>query len=798
MSRQQPKRAKKNQGREAKRRIFRRTVVLLCVFGVLLFIPLVQKLYYWQIERHEELEEEAVEQQTSELSVTANRGSIYDSNGNVLAISSTAYDVIISPKAILEKQSELDTDRQEALEKAAAAEDEETKAKYTEEAEACDFDVVQVVAQGLEEILEDVTAESIEEKCEDTTSQYKKLASKVSDSVAESVRSLISEYDLSGCIYMTPNSKRFYPYSTLAAQVIGFTNDSGGAYGLEAQLEDTLSGTAGLLVTAKNNRGTDLKNFYQDYYDAEDGSDVYLTLDATIQAYCEKYLEEGIEANDVQNGGFVIVMECDTGAILGMASSPTYDLNDYSTVIDSVLQSEISSGKITESDALNTMWRNKAVNDTYEPGSTFKSLVLAAALEEGVISESSTFNCSGSIMVSGWSNPIYCSERTGHGNQTLAEAVGHSCNPAFITIGQKLGTDTFYDYMEAFGLMSTTGIDVPGESQGVVWSEDNFGIVQLATASFGQRFTVTPISLITAINAAVNGGYLREPYVVDHIVSEDGSITYQADNTAVRQVISEETSARVASLLEGVVTSYTGKNAYMEGYRIGGKTGTSQTLVDDEYVVSFVGFAPADDPQIIVLMALDSPQVASEGSDYCTNGVYISGGNMAAPLVGQLIADILDYQGFIKEYTADDLSGATVSMPTVIGYDEDTAAQVLTAKDLTYRVVGDGDTVTGQIPSTGVSLPSGSQVILYMGEEVPEDQVIMPDLTGKSPDTVLEILSELDLYMIASGSSSYYTSTTLAYKQSVEAGELLDRGTTVTVYFSDDTIVDYVDNDMDE
>lgn len=783
MSKQQAKPT--NQRREAKRRTFWRTVILLCVFGVAIFIPLIYQLYYWQILRHDEMEQEAVNQQTSEVSVSAKRGSIYDTNGNILAISSTVYDVIISPKAIVEKQSEL------AEEKAAALEEAEETGEDVDVSEY-EMDVAAVVANTLSGLLEDVSAESIREKCTDTTSQYKKLASEVESGVATEIRTFVEEYDLSGCVYLVEDTKRYYPYSTLAAQIIGFTNDNGGAYGLEAQLDDDLAGSTGLLVTAKSNRGTDLKNFFQDYYEAEDGSDVYLTLDATIQALCEKYLEEGIEKNDVQNGGFCIVMDCDTGAILGMASYPNYDLNDYTTVIDSVLSEEVTSGAIDESTALNTMWRNKAVNDTYEPGSTFKSIVLASALEEGVISETSYFECVGYVTIGG--ERINCSATSGHGGQYLAEAVGNSCNPAFISIGQSLGAEKFYEYLDAFGLTEATGIDVPGEGLGVLWDFDDFGTVELATASFGQRFTVTPIGLITAVNAAINGGYLRQPYVVDHIVDSSGAITYQASDKAVRQVVSGETSSRVAEMLEGVVTSYGGRNAYQEGYRIGGKTGTAQTLVADEYVVSFVGFAPADDPQIIVLLALDSPKVSEPGSDYSANGLYVGGGSMAAPLAGQLIADILDYQGYVKEYTDSDLTGADVTMPSLEGYDESSAAEVLKAKSLTYRVVGDGDTVTGQIPAAGVTLPADSQVILYMGEEIADETVTMPDLTGMTPDEAVRALAECDLYMEASGSSSYYTDTTLAYKQSVEAGGTVKRGSTITVYFSDGTIVDEAHN----
>lgn len=764
-------------------------MALLCIFGVAIFLPLVYQLYYWQIQRHDELEKKAVSQQTSEISVLANRGSIRDTNGNVLAISSTVYDVIISPKAIVDEQKALNDAKEKALKKAAAAGEEVDVSKY-------EVDVAQVVADGLSELLEGVDAESILEKCKDTKSQYKKLATKVENDTVTKIRALIDEYDIDGCIYLVQNTKRYYPYATLAAQVVGFTNDNGGAYGLEAQLDDQLAGDPGLLVTAKNNRGTDLKNFFQDLYEAEDGNDVYLTIDTTIQSYCEKYLQEGIEANDVQNGGFCIAMDCDTGAILGMASYPNYDLNDYSQVVDAVLSEKLASGGLTQSEALNVMWRNKAVNDTYEPGSTFKSIVLASALEEGVVSESDSFTCSGRVVIGG--SNIQCSSRSGHGTQNLAKAVGNSCNPAFIAIGQRLGAEKFYEYLENFGLMSTTGIDIPGESKGLLWDYDRFGIVELATASFGQRFTVTPIGLITAINAVVNGGYLRQPYVVDHIVDEAGTTVYQSSGNVVRQVVSEETSRRAASILEGVVTSYTGRNAYQEGYRIGGKTGTSQTLEDDEYVVSFMGFAPADDPQIIVLLALDSPKVKEPGSDYCTNGVFISGGNMVAPLVGSLIADILDYQGFVKEYTESDLTGATVTMPTVVGYDRASAAEALKAKSLTYRVVGDGDTVTGQIPAAGVSLPSDSQVILYMGEEIADETVTVPDVTNKSPGEAIEALSSCDLYMAASGSSSYYTESTLAYKQSIQPGETVKRGTTITVYFADGAIADEPSNESED
>lgn len=801
-------------GKTANRLVFSRTVKLLIIFGILIFIPLIWQLYQIQIVQHDELEEKAVTQQTSELSISASRGTIYDANGNVLAISSTAYDVIISPKAIVEKQAELDEALQDAQEKG------EDTSKYN-------WNVEDVVCTNLAEIL-GLEESDLREKCEDTNSQYKRLATKVDMDTENEVRELLEAYDLSGCIYLQPNTKRYYPYGDMAAQIIGFTNDSGGAYGLESYYESELAGEAGLLVTAQNALGTDLMNFFQEYYDAIDGSDLHLTLDATIQSYCENYLEEYCEKYETQNGGVIIAMECKTGAILGMAMSPTFDLNNYSVVTDETLleqieanaqemvaeseaevqeaiaQAEEDGTELTEEektpltydeayntayvDALYSQWTNKAITDTYEPGSTFKALVLAAGLQEGVIDESSTFNCTGSVQIDTWE--ISCSNHSGHGLQTLREAIGHSCNPALIAIGQLLGRETFYEYFYNFGLMDQTGIDLPYENSSNIWSYENFGIVNLATASFGQRFNVTPIQMITAFNAVINGGYLYTPHVVDSITDQDGNIIYTAETTAVRQVISEETSAECASILEDVVTKYTGQNAYRSGYRIGGKTGTSQTLdKDDEgndlgnYIVSFMGFAPADDPDVIVLVLFDRPKNA--GGDYTPNGIYISGGNMAAPVAGDLLVDILDYRGYTQTYTEDDLTGAMVTMPDLSGMTEDEAEAALSSKMLSYRTVGDGDTVTGQIPEAGNSIPQNSTVILYMGEEAPTDAVEMPNLEGLTVADAMSALNAIGLFMKAEGVSGYSSSSAICVDQSIQAGTMVSRGYVVTVQFSD-------------
>ncbi|MGM9538848.1 MAG: penicillin-binding transpeptidase domain-containing protein [Candidatus Onthomonas sp.] len=816
-------------GKAANRLVFSRTVKLMVVFGLVIFLPLIWQLYQIQIVHHDELEEKAINQQTSELSVSASRGTIYDANGNVLAISSTAYDVIISPKAIVDKQADLDKKKESAREK---AEEKNKDASQTERDKAVaeaitpyDWNVEDVVCTNLAEIL-DLDESELRTKCQKTTSQYQRLAIKVDRDTEDQVRELMESYSLSGCIYLQPNTKRYYPYANLAAQIIGFTNDNGGAYGLEAGYETQLAGEAGLVVTAKNAAGTDLMNFFQDYYDAEDGSNLHLTLDATIQSYCENYLEKYCKQYDTQNGGLIIVMECDTGAILGMAMSPTFDLNNYSEVIDETLLAQVEENaqekvkqseaevkeaiakaeeedteltpeektpltyeeayKIAYSEALSSQWTNKAITDNYEPGSTFKALVLAAGLEEGVIDENSTFECGGSVQVDTWT--IRCSNRNGHGHQTLAEAIGHSCNPALISIGQKLGKETFYEYFYNFGLMDPTGIDLPYENSSNIWPQEEFGITQLATASFGQRFTVTPIQMITAFNAVINGGYLYTPYVVDSVTDQNGSITYEADTTPVRQVISESTSQRCAEILEGVVSKYTGKQAYQAGYRIGGKTGTSETLDKTEegkknYIVSFMGFAPADDPDVIALVIFDRPK--NVGGGYTANGEYISGGNMAAPVAGKLLADILDYRGYERSYSSDDLTGAPTEVPNLSGMTENQAEQALKEKQLDYRTVGSGETVTGQIPSAGNYIPQNSTVILYMGEEAPTDAVEMPNLKGLSPKEAMETLNSRGLFMKASGASSSYSSNIVCVDQSVAPGTMTSRGYVVTVEFGD-------------
>lgn len=776
---------KRENDRRANRTILWRSIFLMAIFGVAVFIPLFWKLWSIQIVNHEYYQDLAIRQQTRDVTVSADRGTIYDANGTILAISGTAYKVVLSPKDVVSLQQKY----AEAVEKAQAGE-----GKHPDYPEPAN----ELIASGLSAIL-DVEESEILERLAKTNRQYEVVKSKVEENVAEQVRTFISENKLASGVYLEPDTMRYYPNSSLASHVIGFVNaDNGGAYGLEALYNDELSGEAGRVVTAKNASGTEMLSRYENYIDAVDGSDMTLTLDSTIQSMLESTLAEGIEAYDVQYGGFAIAMNPNTGAILGMASTPEYDLNDPQTVLDSDAVQGLLwlDGKADESgyslgDAQLTQWRNKALNDAYEPGSTFKALVLAAALEEGVIDESYTYTCTGSAHVA--DRNISCSKKEGHGFQTLTNAVENSCNPAFIDIGQKLGAEKFYEYLQRYGILDMTGIDIPGEGKSTVWDYEDIGPVELATASFGQRFTVTPIQIITAFSSVINGGHLLEPYVVESISDGSGGVSYQHQTTEVRQVVSQSTSERSRAILESVVANGTGHNAYTAGYRIGGKTGTSETKTRDEHnIVSFVGFAPANDPQVIVLLAYDGPKPVSPGSDYTAGGTYISGGNMAAPMAGKLIANILDYMGVEKQYTPDELSGADVMVPKVTGHYLEYAQSLLKQAGLTFRTVGEGTVVTGQIPAQGAAIPGNSQVVLYLGnEEVPSDQVEVPNVQGLTPEETQNALNKAGLYLRATGAVEYFVSSNKAASQSIAAGTLVDRGTVIEVRFTDSSILDY-------
>ena len=752
------------------RTMLRRTLFLMAVCGILAFAVLIGRLYILQVRDHDKYEELAISQQLRETGSSAERGTIYDCNMNILAMSANVDNIYLSPAEI---------------------------EMYGEDRE--------LIASELSEIL-GLEREDILKKTEDTGSWYVTVARKVEKETADKVRAFKNEYDLKG-VRLESDTKRYYPYSSLACHVIGFVGtDNYGLDGVEAQYDSALSGTQGRYMRLTNAYGTDLLfDRYEGYTGAENGLDLVTTIDLTIQHYVEKSLYQAVEDYDIQNGAGAIAMDVNTGKILAMASVGGYDLNNFLDVSDEA-QSAIDAAPAQEekerllAEAQRLQWRNKTVSDTYEPGSTFKIITLSMALEEGKVSLDDSFFCGGSVQVPGRTSPVRCWKTAGHGSQSLTQAVQHSCNAAFVNIGLRVGAQTFYKYCDAFGflelcgdssqqLTARTGIDLGGESGSIWWSEDTFysekNKSQLAAASFGQTFTVTPLQMITAVSACVNGGYLMQPYVVESLLDSDGSAVYNHKPTIVRRVLSEETSKTVCSILEQVVgdpDEGTGRNAAVAGYRIGGKTGTSEKVSYEaqtgqkDYIVSFVGFAPADDPQIALLVLLDSP---GNGS-----GVYVSGGQMAAPTVGRMFADILPYMGIEPEY--DDASeAADKAVPGLEGLGTDEAAKALEKEGFGCRVIGTGDTVTAQLPLAGTVIAEGSTVIIYAGAQPSAALETMPGISGLS---YAEAVKELDKYGVFVRSSTVVRDANAqrVFTQSVKAGADIKHGTVVEVTLASD------------
>ena len=800
---------KSDAARRANQVIRSRTVLIMLVLGVCTFLALFWKLYDLQINQHETMQARALNQQTRSTVVSASRGTIYDRNGVTLAISATAETVFISP---LEIQAYVES--QKTAQAKAAASAAEKGESYT----APELRDGAYIARGLSRIL-NVDQGVIEERMERTYSMHEVIKSKMEQAMSDEVRRFINgEIDDEGNevpegerktlqgVFLQPDAKRYYPYSSLAANVIGFVNsENQGGVGLEAKYNAELDGTAGLTVTAKNAAGTDLLYQYEQYFDAENGSSLLLTIDVKVQSYLEKGLERMLETYDAAEGGTGIVMDVNTGAIIAMASYPNYDSNAYGTILDEALQERLNAS-LTEleknrssyeseeayqeavdkamSDAVQTQWRNKCIDATYEPGSTFKPITLAAALEEGVVNMNTTFTCSGSTMVQGWGKPIYCSKKTGHGVQTLEEAVGNSCNPAFINMGLRIGTQTYYEYLQAFGLMEKTGVDMIGEVSGIFASESNFNsnVVSLASYSFGQTFTVTPLELIRAQAACINGGYLYTPYVVEQVLDDDGNVLSQHDSTPVRQVVSEETSAKVRQCLEYVVASGTGKNGQVAGYRIGGKTGTADKTGTNDVVVSFMCFAPADDPQYIMLLTMDTPSR--------NTGVYVSGGNMVAPTASSIMAEILPVLGVDPDYTAEELAGADAAVPNVVGQTLADAKAKLESAGFSCRTVGTGDTVTDQTPAGGAIVPNNASIILYLGVEKSSALCTVPNVLGLTASEANKALTNAGLIMKVAGTTSASSGNVKAISQSYTAGTELAAGAVVTVQFGDSSVLD--------
>lgn len=740
----QPQKRRPESARRANRIIQTRTLLLLGVFGVLTFVLLFAKLYHWQITEHDELQSVAVRQQTLRTTVEASRGIIYDRNGTILAMSASAEDIFLSPKEIVENDQDQN-----------------------------------LIANGLAEIL-NLDAADILKKMEKTNSQYEILKKKADDELADKVREFINENELRG-VFLRPTSKRSYPKGTLASQVIGFANDNGGSMGLEATYNDELTGENGMVVTARDRDGRSVLYQYDQYFDAENGCDLHTTLDTTIQYYLEKGVQELEARFGTGKGATGIVMDVNTGAVLAMASLPTYDLNAPGKVYNDFLTSGMTEEQIEENmkDLLNKQWRSKAINDTYEPGSTFKTLTLAMALEENVVDLNTGFYCGGNTTIEG--QKIWCSKRVGHGQQNLTQAFANSCNPAFINIGLRVGNAKFYQYMQDFGLLEKTGIDTTGEASGFANSEIKYSTLALACYAFGQNFNVTPVALLAAQCACVNGGYLYTPYLVEEITDQDGNVVSRHDATPIRQVISAETSALVRNIMEYEVTTGTGKNGQVAGYRIGGKTGTADK-VGGNVIVSFVCFAPADDPQVMMLLTLDEPNKWT--------GTYVSGGNMVAPVASSVMGEILPYLGIEPSYTAEELVGADKTVPNVVGLSKDAAAERLSANGFSFRTVGSGDTVTDQTPAGGAIVPNSAEIILYLGAEKSGEKCIVPNVVGDSAATANQKIVNAGLIMGVSGATNASSSTVRAISQSIAAGTEVEAGTVVRVQFSDSSVRD--------
>jgi len=753
----------------------RRVIIVMVLLGAVAFVPLAAQLAGLMIGSYDYYAQKALRNQTRSTTVTADRGTIYDRNMNILACSQSVENVYLDPHEL--KQSKAD---------------------------------IPAIAEELGKILE-LDPQWIEKQASDIKMRYKQVAAKVSEETASQIRSYMNENHISG-IHLEPNSQRYYPYGTLAAQVIGFTNASNtGAEGVEAAYNSYLEGTAGKVITTKGNNEMDMPFSYERYISSNQGDSLILTLDTTVQACLEKQMKAAIARYDVQNGAFGLVMNVNTGEVLAMATLGSYDPNQYLELTDpaavaqveqlrlnylqqpensEAYQAGLAAYRKTLTEARLKQWRNRCISDGYEPGSTFKTLTMAAALDCGAIDLNTSFFCSGSEQIPGRSQRLHCWRSAGHGSEQTPQALQNSCNIAFAHIALKMGGERFYEYIQNFGIMEKTGIDLSGESGGIffdkelVTNTDKWGTASLTSGSFGQTFKITPLQLVRAVSAVVNGGYLMEPYLVSEVVDSNGQTVLKQEPTLIRQVIREETSATMCKLIESVVTDGTAKNASVAGFSIGGKTGTSEKIdVFDENgqrvqdkIVSFVGIAPMDDPQYIVLVALDTPSRST--------GIYISGGVMAAPTVGAVMADILPYLGVKQNYTQQDAPGQVFTLQDFTGKTVNEAEKILKESYLACKTVGSGDIITGQIPAAGQSVPGGSQVLLYLGQELPEETVEVPDFLGMNRQQASDAAGTLGIYILVAGNDGIDPAVTVV-KQSISAGTAVEKGTVVELTFTD-------------
>ncbi len=740
--------SKKRAEKGPAQRLRQRTAILILLILVLGFGAAVLRLTYLTTVQSSELQESAVDLQLADTTVSAKRGTIYDANGNVLAESASVWQVLMSPV-------NFKNDKQR-----------------------------QAAAKGLSEIF-DLEYNDV---LDDTKQQShyvvvkRRIESDEREKVLELIDTLKKDYSCSGVIQLLDDYKRYYPKNSLASSVIGFTgSDDQGLEGIEYEYDSYLSGTPGRIITAQNARGTDMPFRYEQNVESEDGNNVYLTIDETIQSICEKYMQKGVEDNNVLNKGVCIAMDVNTGAILAMVTTDGYDLNnpyELSAKDKKKIKSTPKKKQAeAESAALSNMWRNKAVADTYMPGSVFKMCVASAALEENLVNEKTSFTCTGSISVEG--ETIHCSNISGHGTQNFVEAISNSCNPAFIQIGQMLGAGKFRQYYQGFGFSDKTGIDLPGEAEDSFWKEGKMGGVDLAVASFGQNFTITPIQMITACAAVSNGGYVVQPHVVSKITDSKGNVIKTVDKKVKRQVISDDTSKKMNEYLEYNTERQGAAAGYISGYKVAGKTGTTEkrgvTKVEssfsEDYISSFCGYAPADDPQIAMLVFFDTP----DGDAYY-------GSQVSSPVFINIMSEVLPYLDVKTSYTDEELGYVDASAGDYTGVSVDEAKTAVEADGFTATVKGNGSTVISQIPTVSSGLQKGGSIVLYTDSDSQSETVSVPSLIGLSPDEVNDVASAYGLNVSFSGAT---TSSGTSSSQNVEAGTSVSPGTVITVSFAD-------------
>lgn len=740
--------SKKRAEKGPAQRLRQRTAILILLILVLGFGAAVLRLTYLTTVQSSELQESAVDLQLADTTVSAKRGTIYDANGNVLAESASVWQVVMSPV-------NFKNDKQR-----------------------------QAAAKGLSEIF-DLEYNDV---LDDTKQQShyvvvkRRIESDEREKVLELIDTLKKDYSCSGVIQLLDDYKRYYPKNSLASSVIGFTgSDDQGLEGIEYEYDSYLSGTPGRIITAQNARGTDMPFRYEQNVESEDGNNVYLTIDETIQSICEKYMQKGVEDNNVLNKGVCIAMDVNTGAILAMVTTDGYDLNNpYELSAKDKKKIKSTSKKKqaeAESAALSNMWRNKAVADTYMPGSVFKMCVASAALEENLVNEKTSFTCTGSISVEG--ETIHCSNISGHGTQNFVEVISNSCNPAFIQIGQMLGAGKFRQYYQGFGFSDKTGIDLPGEAEDSFWKEGKMGGVDLAVASFGQNFTITPIQMITACAAVSNGGYVVQPHVVSKITDSKGNVIKTVDKKIKRQVISDDTSKKMNEYLEYNTERQGAAAGYISGYKVAGKTGTTEkrgvtkfeSSFSEDYISSFCGYAPADDPQIAMLVFFDTP----DGDAYY-------GSQVSSPVFINIMSEVLPYLDVKTSYTDEELGYVDASAGDYTGVSIDEAKTAVEADGFTATVKGNGSTVISQIPTVSSGLQKGGSIVLYTDSNSQSETVSVPSLIGLSPDEVNNVASAYGLNVSFSGAT---TSSGTSSSQNIEAGTSVSPGTVITVSFAD-------------